>query len=223
MPAHDFVYAAERVVHDDGELIAEKPVGAAQNEIAAVAREILPIQPVVTVANGNRFIRHAQTVRGAAGFQLLRDGLRGETGACAGVNGYVVAAVGRIGGVELRAGAKAGIEQPFFIERVKIAPIDVGALALHERRFIPDDAQPRQIIGGGVAQALRAARRIQILDAQQKAPRPDCGRRYAISAQSKLPKCSRPLGVGAKRPTTGALKRPSAGCAGRCASFRRPG
>ena len=26
-----------------------------------------------------------------------------------------------------------------------------------------------------------------------------------------------------KIPTTGALKRPSAGCAGRCASFRRPG
>ena len=76
VPAHDFVYAAERVIHDDGELIAEKPVGAAQNEIAAVAREILLIQPVVAVADGNRFIRHAQAVRGAAGFQLLRDGLR---------------------------------------------------------------------------------------------------------------------------------------------------
>ena len=81
-----------------------------------------------------------------------------------------VAAVGRVGGVELRAGAEAGIEQAFFIERVKIAPIDVGALALHERRFIPGDAQPRQIGNGGVAQALGAARRIQILDAQQKAP-----------------------------------------------------
>ena len=170
MPAHDFVYAAERVIHDDGELIAEKPVGAAQNEIAAVAREILLIQPVVAVADGNRFIRHAQAVRGAAGFQLLRDGLRGEMGACAGVNGHIVAAVRRVGGVELRAGAEAGIEQACFIERVKIAPIDVGALALHERRFIPDDAQPRQIGNGGVAQALGAARRIQILDAQQKAP-----------------------------------------------------
>ena len=145
MPAHDFADAAERVIDDDGQLIAEKPVRAAEDEVAAVVREVFRIQSVMAVAHGDGFIRHAQAIGRAAGFHLFGDFLRRKTRARAAVNGRVVAAVGRVGGVELGAGAEAGVNQLLFIEHVEIALIKFCALALHKRRLIPDQAQPCQI------------------------------------------------------------------------------
>ena len=170
MPPDDLVHPAERVVYDHRQLIAEKPIRAADDEIPAVARHVFAVFPVMTIPNRNRFIRNAQAYRRTARLYALRNLFRRQMRTCSRINRIIVAAVGRGGGVKLCARAKAGVEQPFLLKLTGIPLIDFPAFALKKRRLIPCDAQPCQILNRRVAQAFRAPRRIQILDSQQKTP-----------------------------------------------------
>ena len=55
---HDLRDTAERVVADHGKLIGEDPVRSAQNEVAAVCRQVFAVFPENAVGKADGFLRH---------------------------------------------------------------------------------------------------------------------------------------------------------------------
>ena len=74
--AHDVRDALQRVVDDDRELVGEEPVGAPDDEIADVAREVLRLRSLQAVAEFDRARRRRARARRAAGGRAGPAGCR---------------------------------------------------------------------------------------------------------------------------------------------------
>ena len=83
-----------------------------------------------------------------------------------------IAQIGRGGRLllQLRPRAEARIDQPFGLEPLQMELVDGRALALIDRRRIPPETEPAQVLDRLPGKAARAAGRVKILNAQQKPP-----------------------------------------------------
>ena len=164
------------VVHHHSQLIGEHPVGATQEEVSAVPGQELPIRPHVAVLKGDLLLRHPQpqgrrTPRAAGLFGGL---LWGQPAAGAGIDDLPVLPVGRAGGVELRPGAEAGIDQPLGLQALQGRLIQPGPAALligaagaaHARSLVPVQAQPVDVPAHLLPVAGGTAGCVQVLDPQ---------------------------------------------------------
>lgn len=94
-------------------------------------------------------------------------------------------------------------------------------------RLIPEKAQPPKVFFQLVSVFAGAALRVQVLDAENDPPAPALGAQPCKEAAREIARWSRPLGLGANRPTTAltgpaSTPRPSAGRWGCCNTLPRP-
>ena len=170
---HDAPDAHGGVVKADGELVSEHTVGAADDEIAVVAREIAGDGAVMRVADRDVQIRHAQLpCRPAAGLlQRAALALREMRAAAAGIV-LRFAGVRRGGRQTLGAAAPAGIDQALLRQKREGVLVKRGAPALGEGRIgvaeIPVKTQPAQIVRDGRGVDRVGAGGIEILHAEDQ-------------------------------------------------------
>ena len=130
------------------------------------------------VRKGNLLVRHHQAVGRGFLFALFRNFLRRQSPAGARVDDVAVRGMGCAGGVQLGAGAKAGVHQSPLLQFAVALGIDLPALALVIGRvcaagaaaLVPCKPQPCKILFQQVGVDAGAALGIQILDAQHDAP-----------------------------------------------------
>ncbi len=157
--AHDVADALRRVVDHHRELIGEHAVGALDDEIADVALEALLLSALQAVVKADRLRVHAQPPGRRAGWR------RG--GAAAGARIDALA-----GGAERRArqlppGAGAGEHQAALHELVECRLVELAALALVDDRAVPLEAMGFEGGANVGTDMAAAARRVDVLDAQQ--------------------------------------------------------
>jgi ribosomal protein S18 acetylase RimI-like enzyme len=89
---------------------------------------------------------------------------------------------------DLSARAEAGIDEPLLFQPVECGAVGIGARGLAQDRFLPVQAEPAQILEDRSGKFLAAARRIDVLDAQQepfaRLVRRDGGERMAEMQQA---------------------------------------
>jgi hypothetical protein len=199
--AHDVAHALRGVVHHHGQLVGPQPVGAAQHEVADFGLHVLPLrtepavlpfeprcgaQPRCVQAPGPRRAGLAAVAAGAGVDRLLVPGPLQALGLQRRLDLLARRRSRRPG--RRRAGA-AGLAHRAH-GAVIATPGAVGLQAAGGQLL------DQQGVGAG-----RAARRIDVFDAQQ--PRPPWARASSqlASAATSEPACSGPVGEGAKRPT----------------------
>ena len=139
---HHLGDALKGVVYHHRQLIGVYPVGAAEDKVPALRRQVLGIVPLNLVPEGDRLLRHLNAPGGGA---LGRERLplcRGEMAAAARVQHHPVRPVGGGGGQPLGPGAEAGIDQPLVLQGAKGGGIGLGAPALIDGLAVPVQAQP---------------------------------------------------------------------------------
>ena len=177
-PAHHLGDAHAGIIHHHRQLIGKHPVCPAQVEIAAVPQQVLRVGAHAAVRKGDGLVRHHQAIGRGFLFALFRDLFRRQPPAGARVDDVAVRGVGCAGGVQLGAGAKAGVYQPHLFQFAVALGIDVPALALVIGRvcaagaaaLVPRKPQPRKVLLQQVGVDAGAALGVQILDAQHDAP-----------------------------------------------------
>ncbi|CAN4017756.1 Tetratricopeptide repeat protein, partial [Dysosmobacter welbionis] len=117
-PPHYFCDAHGRVIHHHRQLIGKYAVRPPQQKIPAVRRQPLPVLPHVAVGESDLLLRHPQPQGGGAACApgpLCRL-LRGQTAAGPRVDHLSILPVGSTGGMELRPGTEAGVDQPLGLQ-----------------------------------------------------------------------------------------------------------
>ena len=169
---HHLADAHAGVVHHHGQLVGVDPVGAADDEIAAVAQQVFAVVALETVAENNGLVRNLQP---PGGLPARGPVLWAQAPAGAGIDGLPVGGVGRGGGVELSAGAVAGVYQSLRFQRFKSGAVIFRPPRLRLALPVPVQAQPFEVAPDGVGIDRLGAIRVQVLDAQEHTPahRPD--------------------------------------------------
>ena len=109
------IYAHERIVDDNSQLVGVHSVAAAQDKVTAFVRQVGLLPAVVHIRKGDKLVGNFDAPGGTA---LLHFGAAlccRQLAAGAGINNTSVAGVRCFGGVQLAAAAKAGIDKPLLL------------------------------------------------------------------------------------------------------------
>ena len=215
-PAHDFGDTHPGVVHHDGQLIRKYAVGAAEVKVTAVAQKVFCMFAHTAVGEGDVLVRHHEAVSRGFLFPLFGDFFGCQPPAGAGIDDVAVRGVGRTGGMELAAGAEAGIDKPHVFQLFVALGVDAAALALViwlmgaalAAALIPEKAQPPKVFFQLVGVLAGAALRVQILDAENDSPAPALGAQPCKEAAREVAQMEPPAGAGGEPPDDSA-HRPS--------------
>ena len=166
---HDPRDAHLHVVYRDRQLIGEYTVGAADDEVSALAREVFAVRPVVTVLNGEHRVGDNDLSGGRAAHLCLFS--LGVIAALA-AHGPLLAGMRRAGRKALRARAPAGVDEPECREPFKGRFVAARAQALTAARFlrpaeIPVEAEPAQVLRHEARVFIPAALRVQVFQAEE--------------------------------------------------------
>ena len=202
-PAHHLGNAHQGIIHHHGQLIGKHTVRPPQVKIPAVLRQILGIGAHVAVHKGNGFVRHHHPPGWLAPGGAQNDLFRRQVSAGPGVYHLPIGAVGGIGGVQLAAAAKAGVNQPFAHQLLVIFFIDSAALALVigaaraalAAAFICGKAEPGKVGFQQISKFARAAHGIQILNAQHNLAAAAFGRKPRQQAAAQVAQVHPPAGA----------------------------
>ena len=97
---------------------------------------------------------------------------------------------------------KQAIGEAALLERVERSLIGGGALRLDEDRLVPVEPEPAQVLEDAVDELGPAAGLVEILDPQQEFAAALRARWHGRARRYRHgPRCSRPVGEGAKRVT----------------------
>ena len=199
---HYFCDAHGRVIHHHRQLIGKYAVRPPQQKIPAVRRQPLPVLPHVAVGESDLLLRHPQPQGGGAACApgpLCRL-LRGQTAAGPWVDHLSILPVGSTGGMELRPGTEAGVDQPLglqspqssLIQRRPPALLIGAAGAADDRSLVPVQSQPLDVPAHLLPIAPRASRDIQILDPQDHSPALLPGAEPSQQAAQNIPQMDAP-------------------------------
>ena len=187
------------------------------------------------VGEGDVLVRHHEAVGRGFLFPLFGDLFGCQPPAGAGIDDVAVRGMGRTGGMELAAGAEAGIDKPHGFQLFVALGVDAAALALviwlmgaalaaassQKRPSHPRSSSSWSAYLRGQRSASRSSMRRTIRPPRLLALS------HARRLHARLPRWSRPLGLGANRPTTAltgpaSTPRPSAGRWGCYNTLPRP-
>ena len=199
---HYFCDAHGRVIHHHRQLIGKYAVRPPQQKIPAVRRQPLPVLPHVAVGESDLLLRHPQPQGGGAACApgpLCRL-LRGQTAAGPRVDHLSILPVGSTGGMELRPGTEAGVDQPLglqspqssLIQRRPPALLIGAAGAADDRSLVPVQSQPLDVPAHLLPIAPRTSRDIQILDPQDHSPALLPGAEPSQQAAQNIPQMDAP-------------------------------
>ena len=161
-------------------------------------------------------VRHPDPVSRGFVLPLLRDLLRRQVPAGAGIDDVAVRGMGRAGGMELGAGAEARVHQPLRSQLRVGLLIDGGALALVigavgpavAAALVPDKSQPAQVFFQLVGIFAGAALGVQILNAEDDLSALMLRTQPGQQAAGQVAQVEPPAGAGGKPPDR-AAHRPS--------------
>ena len=171
-PPHHLVYTHQGIVHHHRQLIGVYPVGAAEDRVSAVPGKLQGIRALKSVNKMHLPVRHPGPEGRRPVFRPLPLLPGAESAAGPGIDGRAVGGMGRRGGVQIRPGAEAGIDQALLPQDFQILLIKRPSIALiialpaFAAALVPVQTQPAQVILYSVGVLPASAGRVQILMAQ---------------------------------------------------------
>ncbi len=160
--AHDVGDALQGVVDDDRELVREKPVGALDDEVADLAREILRLRTLEPVAPLDARGAHAKAPRARRARRAIR---RNAVAAGAGVD--VLSACADRCARELAPRARALVDVAMRAQSIERCRVRVAALGLSNDGPIPRETVALERRQDRALRARPRAREVDVLDAHE--------------------------------------------------------
>ena len=190
--------AGSCVVHYHGQLVGIDAVCPADDKIAAVLGQILPIWPLKPVLYSPDCIGDLQPPGRRLGF--LGPLCRRQVPAGTGVEHPAVGGMGGRGRMELGAAAIAGVDQALGLQRGKGFGIGGGPAALGRLLPVPVQAQPAEILFEGLRILRPAPVRVQVLDAQDHLAVLTADRKPGQQRREDIAQVHPPRGAGGEPP-----------------------
>ena len=159
-PAHDMRDALQRIIDDHCKLVGVLAIGAQQDKIAHIPRQILPDLALDPVVKGKFLVRHAQP----PGARCLSLGQSATAGAGIAQATVYRALVRCSGNLAARAGAR--IDRAFQLQAAQSAMVKIKTAALHEHLAVPDKTEPFQGAENPVSGTGHGARFVNVFDSQ---------------------------------------------------------
>ena len=215
-PPHHLGDPHPGVIHHHRQLIGKHAVGPAQVKIPAAGQQVFAVRPHAQVLEGDLLVGHHHPPGRSFDAALFGHLFRGQAAAGAGIDHIPVRGMGRAGGVQLGAAAKAGVYKTHGFQLLITFCIDLPALALvigamgaaMGTALVPHKAQPGQIFLQLVGIGAGTAGSVQILDPQHDASAPAFGRQPGQQAARQIAQMQPAAGAGGKPPRR-AAHRPS--------------
>ncbi len=221
--AHDRGHALFGIVDDDSELVGERPIGAPDKEVSAIGGKILFVTALDKIVERIGLRRNDQTLRRRTDLLFFGTLHVGKMPTRTRVN-ELFPVVRRRCRMEVGTRAVARIHQVSLAQLLESLAIDVVAVMLEIRAFIPEKAQGFEVTLHCVDvfrfRPLGIPAKYYDLMQKEKPellaenvnmrstmlPPEDFATSQATKAENTFPACIRPVGEGAKRPFKGVVE-----------------